>query len=576
MRVFIVLMTMRTFTLPFLSMIFVLFTTRVHAEHHSITEAMTHLACDYNNKASNPMDLTVGTCAYSGTKEDQCGFQFDAANNKRTCEDCTARSVANCVHLDTHLSPDGKCIAGINVHNVHEDHDTCNAISKDGAWFKWNHVNKTNYDGSPKSTHYGIVPRQGCTSSFGTLNGANPQMCKWSETGVCYHPSKSAPVVPVCTCKLGTAAPAVTTYSDTSTGARCTVNGEEKCASCLYASWLSVLHEEQCKPNICTVNHYDHWKTASVQTVPSDMKQDCEAKSSGTNPSCKVVKTNPQYYSCVPATKPGSPDLTEAGATAAKTVAGGVATPSFSCTCTNGQKVDTCTKDGEECKSCDAGHFLRASDKTCVKCATAFFSAAPGATSCTACPAGTKGKSGMGHTTQASACSSCASGSFQGQAGQSTCTQCPAGTKGNAGTGYTNQTAACSKCTIGTFQNQPGQTSCDACPVGQHQDEEGKSACKANHRQCNAAEVETTKPTASSNRVCTNPSDDALDAPQKTAACNKVLAHYQDTLACGGSEQKCMSASLKSSDDRKECRRVRAIYRGAKCPCPTAGAAARR
>merc|ERR1712010_334289 len=270
-------------------------------------------------------------------------------------------------------------------------------------------------------------------------------------------------------------------------------------------------------------------------------------------------------------------------------------TTTKTCTCTNGQKVNTCTKNGEECKSCDAGHFLRASDKTCVKCdagtfqgaatyegascsqcATAFFSTAPGATSCTQCPAGTKGITGTGHSTQAGACSSCASGSFQGQPGQSTCTQCPAGTKGNTGTGYATQATACSNCEIGTFQSQQGELTCEQCPAEEHQDAEGKDHCKANHRQCNAAEVETTAPTASLNRVCTNPSDDAaLNTPQKkTAACNAVLAHYQDRLACGGSEQKCMSASLKSSDDRKECRRVKAIYRGAKCPCPTASAAA--
>jgi len=231
------------------------------------------------------------------------------------------------------------------------------------------------------------------------------------------------------------------------------------------------------------------------------------------------------------------PDYGTTSPTPASTPTPAPTTTTKTCTCTNGQKVDTCTKDGEECKSCDAGHFLRASDKTCVKCATAFFSTAPGATSCTPCPVGTKGNSGTGHTTQAT---------------------------------------ACSNCEIGTYQNHQGELSCTQCSHEEHQDKEGQDHCKANRAQCNAAEVETTKPTASSDRVCTNPSDPALDAPQKTAACNKVLAHYQDALACGGSEQKCMSASLKSSDDRKECRRVRAIYRDAKCPCPTAGTAARR
>merc|ERR1712010_40373 len=70
------------------------------------------------------------------------------------------------------------------------------------------------------------------------------------------------------------------------------------------------------------------------------------------------------------------PDYGTTSPTPASTPTPAPTTTTKTCTCTNGQKVNTCTKNGEECKSCDAGHFLRASDKTCVKCDAGTFQGA--------------------------------------------------------------------------------------------------------------------------------------------------------------------------------------------------------
>jgi len=519
--------------------------------------------------------MTPYVCAYFGPASTTPTCGWDASNNQCiSCKDRSTQTTCNPSAGDFSVckwnTATSKCESGTAVMDAWLRRDTCNRLS-----------NVYSYASETQGGAVSGVYAAKCDDSLysdGRVNTAageaDPAMqghaCQWDSIGkICYNRDHGVPVASVCTCNNG---------SPVSPGADCDAkggHGAHACTSCSSGYYLDSA-TSRCKPNPCK-QFMDEGKATSASACsshPDGAGGTCNVGGSAGGPGVALGSTVWCWTSAIPT--------------------GSASSTSYACTCPNGQKVDTCAKNGEECKSCDAGRFLRASDKTCVECTagtsqgtpafsgascsqctTASFSTAPGATSCTQCPVGTKGKTGMGHTTQASACSSCDSGSFQGQAGQSTCTPCPAGTKGNVGTGHETQAMACSNCEVGTFQSQQGELSCTQCAADEHQDAEGQDHCKANRAQCNAAEVETTKPTASLNRVCTNPSDDAaLDTPQKkTAACNTVLAHYQDALACGGSEQKCMSASLKSSDDRKECRRVKAIYRGAKCPCPTASAA---
>ena len=79
-----------------------------------------------------------------------------------------------------------------------------------------------------------------------------------------------------------------------------------------------------------------------------------------------------------------------------------------------------------------------------------------GATSCTACPAGTYSDDAVNYE-----CDPCPAGSHQNEAGQSTCDTCSAGTYSAAGM------SDCVKCPIGTYQNNDGQSSCISCQDGQ-------------------------------------------------------------------------------------------------------------
>ena len=101
----------------------------------------------------------------------------------------------------------------------------------------------------------------------------------------------------------------------------------------------------------------------------------------------------------------------------------------------------------------------------------------PGASSCTACAAGTF--SSAANATSNFACQACPAGSFSSAAGRTNCTACAAGTF-SATIGATSN-ASCLTCPAGSF-SLSNSTSCTACPAGTFSAAAGSSACQ----QCSA------------------------------------------------------------------------------------------
>ena len=107
---------------------------------------------------------------------------------------------------------------------------------------------------------------------------------------------------------------------------------------------------------------------------------------------------------------------------------------------------------------CVKGEYSTGGASMCSPCQEGYATGinGTGATSCTACPAGTYSDDAVNYE-----CDPCPAGSHQNEAGQSTCDTCSAGTYSAAGM------SDCVKCPIGTYQNNDGQSSCISCQDGQ-------------------------------------------------------------------------------------------------------------
>jgi hypothetical protein len=107
---------------------------------------------------------------------------------------------------------------------------------------------------------------------------------------------------------------------------------------------------------------------------------------------------------------------------------------------------------------CIRGEYSTGGASMCSPCQEGYATGinGTGATTCTACPAGTYSDDAVNYE-----CDPCPAGSHQNEAGQSTCDTCSAGTYSAAGS------SNCELCPIGTYQDNSGQSSCISCQDGQ-------------------------------------------------------------------------------------------------------------
>jgi len=112
---------------------------------------------------------------------------------------------------------------------------------------------------------------------------------------------------------------------------------------------------------------------------------------------------------------------------------------------------------GTVCVNASAGHYVPSNGATSeTACAAGTYQPSTGQTSCISAPAGSFA-SGTGNTSA----TLCAAGSFTSTTGQASCTLAPAGSFAS-GTGNTTSTL----CAAGSFTSTTGQSSCTAAPAG--------------------------------------------------------------------------------------------------------------
>jgi len=183
--------------------------------------------------------------------------------------------------------------------------------------------------------------------------------------------------------------------------------------------------------------------------------------------------------------------------------------PTPVCTCSNGQKVDTCTDSSKPCKNCDAGFKL--SSGTCQACAAATH-----------------------HQT---------SGQFTG----SSCTahtDCTANIQQQK-TAPTATTDRVCECTAG-HELKSGASACTACTAGNFKAAAGNGLCGTHTPKCTGnTKVEFTTPDSTTDREC--------------ISCITLKGKY-DTLGCAAKTPICLS--------NVKCANWKKLYKDSKCTCP--------
>jgi len=127
------------------------------------------------------------------------------------------------------------------------------------------------------------------------------------------------------------------------------------------------------------------------------------------------------------------------------------------------------------CTNCESGKYRTGLDtnlrSSCLICPVGTSSPSSGASSCTACAAGT-------YYVSATTCTDCDSGKYR-TAGldadpQSSCLICPAGTSSPS-----SGASSCTACAPGTYQPVSGALTCINCESGKFQEEQGQTSCNS-------------------------------------------------------------------------------------------------
>ena len=128
----------------------------------------------------------------------------------------------------------------------------------------------------------------------------------------------------------------------------------------------------------------------------------------------------------------------------------------------------TFVKDSVSCVQCNAGYYQNEEGKSvCKACSAGKFSISPGRkTGCEPCAVG-KISANDGQAI----CSGCNNGEYQQATGQTSCIVCTTGQT----TGSSGSFTSCSPCPAGTKGVSPGQ--CETCPVGQYTGSAGQTSC---------------------------------------------------------------------------------------------------
>lgn len=119
-----------------------------------------------------------------------------------------------------------------------------------------------------------------------------------------------------------------------------------------------------------------------------------------------------------------------------------------------------------QCLDCPAGTYSPYFSvvSTCKPCQSGRFAATPGATDCSACPAGKD----TGDRTGSAKCEQCPGGKYLSGNG---CRPCKVGHYGEGGA------AKCQSCSPGTYNGHVGKTKCPTCPKGRFTSSPGSTNC---------------------------------------------------------------------------------------------------
>ena len=341
-----------------------------------------------------------------------------------------------------------------------------------------------------------------------------------TETTPCSSASNRVCTQHICTCANGVAA----------TGAACTTNGANICASCdsgYYKPITSDSGQSSCKS--CAWGQYSGVGASScpysATTCPAGTYASgaaaCKTCASGTYSTVGTFNSCPYSATTCPAGTYAS------GAAACKTCASGTystvgtfnSCPYSATTCPAGTYAsgtatvcDSCgtgkyneqtsqTSESVACKSCAAGQYQDDSGQSsCKTCASGTYSGV-GASSCfgvykerTSGKCGDSGGESIITTIAACSAGAEALGGWDTTADMWFSTTLPPGcvatSHGLRWNGWLPSVVDCGggldpscictmTCPPGEYQDQSGQSSCKTCPSGQYQDDSGQSSCKS-------------------------------------------------------------------------------------------------
>lgn len=205
------------------------------------------------------------------------------------------------------------------------------------------------------------------------------------------------------------------------------------------------------------------------------------------------------------------------------------------CTASEYETVAPTATSNRECAAvtnCTAGEMETAeptetSDRVCAKCSDGTFSTQQNATSCqtwTTCGAGSRVLT-KGSATADRVCTFCNAGTYSNSDNADTCTTC---TSGYAGSARATSCTPWTVCQAGSEVVDQGTSStdrtCSACPSQTYSTGQNADSCSA-WKVCTSSQYESTTPSSTRNRGCTNltvcGNDNQYESKAPTATSNR-------------------------------------------------------